>query len=67
MSDIPFTITTWGPNHPRLMFPAYNAYHAYDLVLMKAIYPSLQVTVTDAVGKEISLEDLTHMANRLSE
>jgi hypothetical protein len=49
------------------MFPAHNAYHAYDLVLMKAVYPSLQVTVTDAAGKEISLDDLARMANRISD
>ena len=62
-----FTVTTWGFQQPRMSFHADNAYHAYDLVLMKAIYRSLQVNVIDAAGREISLDEIARLADRLSE
>ena len=71
MSDVSsnssFTVTTWGLKQPRMSFHADNPYHAYDLVLMKAIYHSLQVNVIDAAGNEISLDEIARMADRLSE
>ena len=62
----PFTVTTWGPERS-MRFQAFSASEAYDLVLSKAVYASLQVTVTDEAGKEISLEELSNLAGRLSE
>jgi hypothetical protein len=50
-----------------MRFQAFSASEAYDLVLSKAVYASLQVTVTDEAGKEISLEELSQLAGRLRE
>ena len=62
----PFTVTTWGPERS-MRFQAFSASEAYDLVLSKAVYASLEVRVTDEAGKEISLEELSNLAGRLSE
>jgi hypothetical protein len=62
-----YTVTTWASEQPRMSFYADNAYQAYDLVLMKAIYRSMQVTVIDARGNEISLHEIARMAGRLRE
>ena len=63
----PFTVTAWGPERPEMTFRATSAGEAYDLVLSKAVYASLQARVTDENGKEITLEELSRLANRLAE
>lgn len=61
-----FTITTWGPERPPVTFPASSAAEAYDIVLDKAVYASLQVKVTNNAGQEISLDQLSVLAQSTS-
>lgn len=63
----PFTVTAWGRERPPMTFQARTASEAYDLVLNKAVYASLEVRVTDEAGEEISLEELSQLAGRLRE
>ena len=57
MTSRPFTITTWGPERPQMTFTAATAAEAYELVLNKAVYASLQVRVTRD-GQELTLDEL---------
>ena len=59
----PFTVTTWGPERS-MRFQAFSASEAYDLVLSKAVYASLQVTVTDEAGKETASKSLVCPSSR---
>lgn len=64
-----FTVAVTAPGLDRLpiSFEANSAAEAYDLVLSKAVYDALEVKVTDEKGKEIGLDELSKLANRLAE
>ena len=57
-----FIITAWGSERPPMTFRADSALLAYEIALNKAVYASLEVTITDRQGKEISFEDLHDLA-----
>lgn len=48
-----YTVTAWGFERPELAFRVDSAQQAYELVLNKAVYASLQVRVTYVMAKKL--------------